>query len=174
METEADAEGTLRQMPPPPAAGPTVTTPVTDGATPHHAPVGGLGEMEATTLCFGAAPDEVRMRRMKSDAEFEKWRALGPAAVTAEAKATRLLEIGLFVAEAKRRVAESKAAEANAVAVEAKSVEAARKAAEAELKAVEAELKAWKLRALMYEKILRDEGVLNVCDDESSGDESDL
>jgi hypothetical protein len=30
-----DAEG-IRQMQPPPAAGPTVTTPVTDGATPHQ------------------------------------------------------------------------------------------------------------------------------------------
>ena len=178
VETEADAEGTLRQMPPPPAAGPTVTTPVTEGATPHHAPVGGLAEMEATTLLFGAAPSD---NVMKSEAEFEKWRALGPAAVTAEAKATRLLEVGLFVAEAKKRVAGTKAAEAKAVSDErkaveaaAKSVEAARKAAEAELKAVEAELKAWKLRALMYEQILRDEGVLNVCDDECSGDESDL
>jgi len=178
VETEADAEGTLRQMPPPPAAGPTVTTPVTEGATPHHAPVGGLAEMEATTLLFGAAPSD---NVMKSEAKYEKWLALGPAAVTAEAKATRLLEIGLFVAEAKRRVAESKAAEAKAVAVAAKSEAAAEAAerrlslaAEAERKAVEAIMEARKRRALRYEKLSRDGYVLGACDDASSGDEFDL
>ena len=181
VETEADAEGTLRQMPPPPAAGPTVTTPVTEGATPHHAPVGGLAEMEATTLLFGAAPsDNVMKNVMKNAAEFDKWRALGPA-VTVEAKATRLLEVGLLVAGTERLMAEAEANEANAAAVAAKSVEAARKAveavrkgAEAERKAVEAYMEARKRRALRYEKLSRDGYGLGACDDESSGDEFDL
>jgi len=72
---DVDAEG-IRQMQPPPAAGPTVTTPVTDGATPHHAPIGGLEDMDATTLRFdeGAEP---------SGAQDEKERA---AKATVEAR----------------------------------------------------------------------------------------
>ena len=118
---------------------------------------------------------------MKSAAEFDKWRALWPAAVTVEAKATRLLEVGLLVAGTERLVAEAEANEANAAAVAAKSVEAARKAveavrkgAEAERKAVEAYMEARKRRALRYEKLSRDGYVLGACDDASSGDEFDL
>ena len=94
---DVDAEG-IRQMQPPPAAGPTVTTPVTDGATPHHAPIGGLEDMDATTLRFdeGAEPSGAQDEKERAaKATVEAWiaaRQQARAARAAEEEAAHIAD----------------------------------------------------------------------------------
>jgi hypothetical protein len=93
---DVDAEG-IRQLQPPPAAGPTVTTPVTDGATPHHAPIGGLEDMDATTLRFdeGAEPSGAQDEKERAaKATVEAWIAARHPWIAArqQARAARAAE----------------------------------------------------------------------------------
>lgn len=94
LDCEADAEGKMRLQP---AAGFAVTTPVTDGATPHHAPMDGLEDMDATTLRFGEGVDS---SEAQDDAERE-WVPIEQRASVVEARAA--------AAEARARATEAEA-----------------------------------------------------------------
>ena len=106
LDCEADAEGKMRLQP---AAGFAVTTPVTDGATPHHAPVDGLEDMDATTLRFGEGVDS---SEAQDDAERE-WVPIEQRASVVEARAA--------AAEARARATEAEATAAEAKAEREKS-----------------------------------------------------
>ena len=104
---DVDAEG-IRQMQPPPASA--VTTPVTDGATPHHAPVDSLEDMEATTLRFdeGAEPSGAQDEQRARLATVEAWIAAQPQAwdtafaARAAVGEARVAELEASIAERER------------------------------------------------------------------------
>lgn len=127
LDCEADAKGTVRK-PLQPAAGPAVTTPVTDGVTPHHASMDGLEDMEATTLRFGEgvasseAQDEQAATRDAAERERLRAAVVEARAATAKARAAEA-EAEATAAEAKaerekstaeRELAEQKLAETRA------------------------------------------------------------